>query len=276
LIKYPFQKLLYYFAAISKCDKGTFGDLLEMYLPSVQFNFEDPFEYIKSELVKEPIPKGILLGSYTDSDFRYFLSKFNLTGLHSVFNDDNFQDILFDTDTRRKIDGMCLSSVFRKSDIMREFNNYNIIYIDSYTECISNYKQILYKESFIDNYIGDVNEKNLLKQVLKNTSRNKLKVLLGITISDIVPKKLIDNALQIISIKVNDALLAEDNVQLNNWLKFQVNVSEKLIKLGAGSKTDLDTLIDTLNAKIDFDEPVIYTKEQLESQFIETQKDAQV
>lgn len=246
-----------------------------MYLPSVQFNNEDPFDYIKSELSKEPIPKGILIGSYTDSDFRCFLSKFNLMGLHSVFNDDNFQDLMFDTDVRLKIDGMCLSSVFRKLDIVKEFNNYNTIYIDSYTECIANYKQVQYKESFIENYIGDNNEKNLLKQVLKNTSRNKLKVFLGVTISDEAPQKLIANAVQIIKIKVNEAMNAEDDVKLNNWLKFQVSVSEKLVRMGAGSKTDKEDLIDTLNKKIDFEEPIIYTKEQIEEQYLQAQKDAQ-
>jgi hypothetical protein len=246
-----------------------------MYLPSIQFNNEDPLEYIKSELSKEPIPKGILLGSYTDSDFRCFLSKFNLIGLHSVFNDDNFQDLLFDTDARRKLDGMSLSSVFRKLDIIKEFINYNTIYIDSYTECISNYKQVLYKESFIENYIGDINEKNLLRQVLRNTSRNKLKVFLDITISDEPPQKSITNALQIIKIKVNEAMNAEDDIKLNNWLKFQVSVSEKLVRMGAGSKSDKDDLIDILNKKIDFEEPILYTKEQIEEQYIQAQKEAQ-
>lgn len=276
MIKYPFQKLLYYFTAISKCDEESFGKLLELYLPSVKFEFERPLEYIKSVLSQEPIPKGILTGTYTESDFKYFLGKFQLISLHAVFNDDNFQDLLFDTDQRRKLDGMSISSVFRKSDIIREFNSYNLIYIESYVECISNYKEILYKESFVENYIGDICEKSLLKQVLKNTSRNKLKVLLGVTLTDVAPKKLIDNALQIISMKVNDALLCENDVALNNWLKFQVVVSEKLIKLGAGSKSDLDNLIETLNAKIDFEEPVIYTKEQLEQQYLEEKKDTVV
>jgi hypothetical protein len=276
LIKYPFQKLLYYFAAISKCDKKAFGSLLKLYLPSIQFNHEDPFDYIKSELSKEQIPRSILVGAHTDSDLRYFLAKFNLVTLHAIFQNDDFQDILFDTDLRRKIDGMNLSPIFRKSDIMRECNSYNMIYIQNYNECFANYEQILYKESYIENYIGDDSEKQLLKQVLKNTSKNKLKVLLGITLSDVAPKKVIDNALQIISIKVNDALLAEDDRSLNNWLKFQVQVSEKLIRLGAGSKSDLDSLIDTLNVKIDFDEPVIYTKEQLESKYEEMQKSESV
>lgn len=263
--KYPFQKLLVYFIVIAKHDRVAFGNLVESYLPSIRFDHESPFEFIQSYLGKFVVPKCILNGTYRSIDLNAFCKHHNLLDLHSVFNNEEFQDFLFDTDKRRKLDGMALSSVFRKIDILREFGNINPLFIEVYLSCFADYTGIPSKNSFINNYIGDVNEKNLYNLVVSNTSRNHLRVILGIKLSDVSPQELVTEALNMIKLKAQTALLSGDDVALERWLKLQLTVSDKLQKLGAGNRDDMSEFLSCLKAEPDFADPVIYTKEQLDS-----------
>ena len=266
-IKYPFLKLLIYFAALSKVDRKGFEQYLEEYLPSINFENEDPFIYIQRYLESKPIPKPILTGKYTPQVLNIFLKQQGLLTLHTVFNTPEFHEIIYDSDIRRKLDGMILSSIFRKNDILLEFNKYNPIHIDTYMDCFSNYKELENKRSFIANYIGDKNERNLFERILDNTSRQYLKMVLGIKLPDASPLDIINNNLHVANLKMQTALLAEDDIALDKWMKLSTTIAEKLHKVGAGQKRDIDELLDALKADPVYEDPKIYSMDELEEKY---------
>lgn len=161
---------------------------------------------------------------------------------------------------------MSLSPIFRKIDIIREFQTIDTNYIEVYLDSFSDFTQIKNKNSYVSKYIGDKSEKSLFEKVLKITSRAHLQVILGMKLN-VDPKTLIDRAVSISKIKTEDAFINDDDVKLQSWLKLQVSFAEKLIRMGAGNKSDLDNLIEALSAKPEFEDPTIYTREQLEIQF---------
>lgn len=269
--KYPFQKLLIYFIVNAKFDRVVFARLLEKYLPSVQFNHDDPFTYISNILNQENIPKSILTGNATLDTLKLFYQQYKLSDLNAIIKNEDFQDLVFDSDVRKKLEGMSLSPVFRDVDILREFNTINTLYIETYLDCFSDYKELISKRNFIEMYIGDKRERNLYLRILENTSKYYLRVILDIKMPDLSPNEVINNALHAITLKVQNALLAEDDLALERWLKLQVSVSNNLHKLGANNKTDLDNLMEALQAEPIFDDPILYTKEKLEEKFVSQQ-----
>ena len=275
MINYPFHRLLFYLLVIAKFRRTEYVSLLNTYLPSIVFDHNDPFEYIQ-KLVKEiPLPAGIYSGKEDPSSFNIYLSRFKLRELHTVFNQEQFEDIIFDTDVRRKIDAMSLSPSFRKIDIIREFPSINHEYIEIYLDCFANFDQIDSRNIYIATHIGDPSEKSLLIKVLTTTSRIHLKTILGIK-TNLDPKTIIEKSLSVMDMKSDLALINEDDDKLEKWTKLRIMIAEKLIKMGAGSKTDLDNLMEALKAEPDFKDPVIYTKEDLENEFSQANKNESV
>lgn len=264
MILYPFHKLLLYLIAISNFDCAEFARNLKVYLPSIKFDYENPFDYITAYIQSRPIPTYMLQGKVDVAGFKMYCNKYHLNNLHGVFTHAEFEDLIFDTDIRRKIDAMSISPSFRVLDITREFAGINSTYIDVYLDCFANFADIANISSYIVKYIGDELEQKLLKKILATTSRQHLKLILGIKTIDLSPKSLIEDSLSISHLKTQIALLDNDDANLERWLKLQVTLADKLIRLGAGNKSDLDNLLETLRAVPDFTDPIIYTKEQLE------------
>jgi len=263
VIKYPFHKLLLYFLAISKFDRTEYASLLNGYLPSVKFDFEDPFDYIEKVTKTTPLPACVYSGDA--SGLRIYLNKFHLEDLHAAFNAEQFEDIIFDSDIRRKIDAMSLSSAFRKIDIIREFSMFDPQFLSVYLDCVADFSKVEQKNTYVVQCIGDPLEQKLLKKILTTTSRSHLKVVLGMK-SSLDPKTIIEKSLHVSDMKADLALLNDDDPGLDRWLKLRVGIAEKLIRMGAGNKSDLDNLIEALRSEPDFEDPIIYTKEQLEDQ----------
>ena len=269
--KYPFQKLLIYLLVREKYDKRKFGKLLDEYLPSLTLDHKTVFNFIYSLIENSSVPKSIISGDYNSDAFNIFLKQQKLVNLHAAIDQPGFQEIIFDTDITRKINGMALSPVFKLIDIYHEFNTYNNIFIDTYLDCFAAYDELESKQNFIRTYVTDKNERNLFLRICENSSRQYLKLILCIKIQDASPMELINDALNICKLKAQTALLAEDDAELERWLKLQVVIAEKLHKAGAGNKSDLDDLIEKLKAVPEYQDPVIYTKEQLEEKFISNQ-----
>jgi hypothetical protein len=262
VIKYPFHKLLLYLLAISKFDRVEFASLLESYLPYIGFDFEDPFDYAEKYIKTTPIPACVYAGVDDIHGWRIYSGKFKLEDLHAAFNQEQFEDIVFDTDIRRKIDAMSLSSVFRKSDIVKEFSRFDPQYIGIYLDSFSDFTKVPNKNSYVAEYVTDQSVQRILKKTLDTTSRSKLKAILGIA-TEIDPKELIHRAVEITKRRLEDAD-ENDQADLQSWIKMQISFSEKLLKMGAGNKTDLDNLLQELKAAPKFKDPTIYTKDQLE------------
>jgi hypothetical protein len=163
---------------------------------------------------------------------------------------------------------MSLSSVFRKSDIVKEFSRFDPQYIGIYLDTFADFIKVPNKNSYVAKYIADKSMQRLFKATLDTTSRSKLKVMLGMS-SDIDPKALINRAIEITRQQLEEAYENnQDNLQ--SWIKMQVSFSEKLLKVSAGNKTDLDNLLQELKAAPKFEDPTIYTKDQLEIMYQES------
>lgn len=260
--KYPFHKLLLYLIAISKFDRRKFAEYLELYLPSVIFE-DDIFEYTDGIVSEIPIP-GCIRSSNDPSSLNLFCNIFKLNALNSVFNNEDFEDLIFDTDLRRKIDSMMISSVFRPIDVVREFSHINSLVVETYMDCIANFKDIN-KHSYIGGFIGDPLEQKLFSKILTTGSRQHLKVMLGLKSETMNPMDVLKKSLDIANLKTDIALMGDNDTELEKWIKLRVVVAERLHKMGAGTQSDLDRLIDVLKAEADYEDPKIYTREDLEN-----------
>lgn len=265
MIQFPFHKFLYYLIVISRFDKEKYAEGLDIYLPAVAFDsVNEPYNYI-ADLIKIKSPLNLnVQKDYSKKDFFLYLKHFEISELHSTFNSDEFHDLLFDTDLRRKIDGMALSPVFRDVEIYREFNHINEHMLKVYLDCFANFKAVQNKLIYITNYIQDKQEKSLLTIVSQNTSKKYLRIVIGLRTQEFSPKELIEEALNVANTQLRAALLNKDDAGMERWTKIQVAISEKLHKLGAGTKSDLDELMEALQAEKDFQDPTIYTIEDLE------------
>lgn len=270
MIKYPFHKLLLYLLAISKFDRPEFASLLNSYLPFVKFEFEDPFDYMEKYIKTIPIPGSVFAGIDDLDAWRIYSDKFQLKDLHAAFNQESFEDIVFDTDIRLKMDAMSLCPAFRKIDIVREFSTIDPIYIGVYLDTFSDFAKIENRNTYIARYIADRNGQLLFKQMLETASRKHVKVLLGMK-TDIDPKQIIQDSLSESEYMSKQALTLQKD-DLKDWIKLKVGIAEKLIKMGAGNKSDLESLVEALSSNPSFEDPLIYTREQLEIEYREKNK----
>ena len=250
---------------LSRFNRKEFAINVEMYLPSIEFDeciFDEVCQWIRDA---HP-PKCIHLdGTALDpSAYNIFYGMFGLKELHAAFRTKEFDDIIFDYDLRKQIDGMAMSSVFRRIDIVREFGNINSMIIDVYLDCIANYKELKSKASFIARYINDEYDKALFTKIIETTSRKHLQIVLGLKTQTVAPMAIMEKSLNIAAMKTDIALLGNNPGELEKWIKLQVGVAEKLHNMGAGTQSDLDRLIDLLKAEPTYDDPVIYTKEMLD------------
>lgn len=267
MINYPFHKLVIYLWLTLKCEREKFAKSIQSYLSSVAINPDELFQYAQKHLSKQPLPSGIFADKIDQQNFHIALKQQRILDLHMSFNDADFLDLIYDSDIRRKIDSMAISPLFRREEIYREFPNILPVLIDTYIDCFSNFDLLVSKTSYVNRYIGDEEEKLLLTKVLDNTSKKYLRLIIGLKAPEISPIDLISRALNIVTSKVETALLKGEDDKLDKSIKTQVMISEKLHKLGAGNKSDLDLLIETLNKiKPDYEDPHIYTKEELNAE----------
>jgi hypothetical protein len=248
--------------AISKFDKQKFVEYLESYLPSIVFE-DDIFEYTESAIGEVPIP-GCIRSSCDPTSLKLFCNIFKLNTLNSVFGNEDFEDLIFDTDLRRKIDSMMISSVFRPIDVVREFSQINSLIVETYMDCIANFKGIN-KHSYVGKYIADPLEQKLFTKILTTGSRQHLKVMLGLKSDTMNPMDVLKKSLDIANLKTDIALMGDNDAELEKWIKLRVVVAGRLHQMGAGTQSDLDRLINALKAEADYEDPKIYTKEDLEN-----------
>ena len=262
MIKFPFHKLLLYLTALSKFDRHRLSEKLDLYLPSVIFD-SHPIDYVKEYLEEKVVPACVYAGSADASAMRLYCQINQLGALHGVFTSDAFEDLIFDLELRRKVDAMVLSPAFRTADIMREFPKIDKTCLDVYTDCVANFASVSNKHSYLV-CIGDERERKLLTKMMTVTSRDTLRLVLGLRCADMSPVEIMNKSLSIAALKTDDALLNDDNQGLERWVKLQASLAERMHGMGVGTRTDLDELLTALKVEPTYCDPIIYTKEQLE------------
>jgi len=269
LVKYPFHKLLLYLATLSKFDRYRFSEKLDLYLPSIIFDVH-PIEYVQEHLKEKLVPTCVYAGSADPSAMRLYCQINHLGPLHGVFNTAEFEDLIYDLELRRKIDAMILSPAFRTADIMREFPKTDKVCLDVYTDCVANFASVSNKHAYLA-CVGDERERKLLTKMMTVTSRETLRLVLGLKCADMNPVEIMNKSLTIAALKTDDALLNDDNQGLERWVKLQASLAERMHGMGVGTRTDLDELLTALKVEPVYCDPVIYTKEQLEGMYQERQ-----
>jgi hypothetical protein len=251
---------LLYLIGLNGFDRQKFAADLENFLPFACFE-DNIFDEVKGWTELKPTPRDI---KADPSLFRIYCSIFKLSDLHSVFMQEEFQNLIYDFDMRKQIDGMSLSHVFRPIEIMREFSSINQIVLGVYLDCFANFKEIKNKERYINLHVCDESDQKRFLKILQTTSRNTLRVLLGLRINAPTPMEIIEKAYGIVNSKTDDAFISDNDVALEKWLKMQLAVADKMHNMGAGNQSDLDRLVAVLNAKPTFEDPIIYTKDMLD------------
>lgn len=268
MINYPFHKLVIYLWLTLKCEREKFAKSIASYLPSISINPDELSNYAKKYLSTQPLPYGIFSNAQDVSTLNIALKQQKIFNLHMMLNNSDFLDIVYDSDIRRKIDAMSICPLFRREEIYREFPNIQPMLIDTYVECFCDYDKLKSKISYVNNYIGDEEEKILLTKVLENSSKKFLRLIIGLKAPDASPLELISRALNIATSKVETALMKDDDAKLEKYIRMQVSISEKLHKLGAGNKTDLEVLLESLRSiKPEYEDPHIYSKDELNDKF---------
>ena len=246
-----------------------------MFLPSIAVNPDELFNYAASYISKQPLPRDLSVIDIDKSNLNIVLKQQRIINLHMAFSSSEFLDIIYDSDIRRKIDAMSISPLFRREEIYREFPNIQTMLIDTYIECFANFDYLKSKTSYVNRYIGDEEEKMLLIKVLETSSKKYLKLIIGLKGLETSPLELINRALNITTAKVETALIKNEDDKLDKYLRMQVMISEKLHKLGAGSKSDLEVLLETLRqVKPDYEDPRIYSKKELDEEFASKKENA--
>lgn len=281
--KIPFGKALLYIAVV-RCRINfeqpslvEFIRVLNEFFPFICL--DSPFNYVNDYLNSlHNIPTSIVTGTYNKNALNKFLKESCLADLHDIFDKENFQDLLYDVDLRKKIDGMCISG-FRNGEIELEIKQ-NIqdiepVFVKTYINCFANFYDMDFfeKRNFIINSFEDLNEKNMLLKCVENKSRDMIRMILGVRTKTYSPVELINRSAQIVVSKTQEGILENDDLKLQNYLKLGIKIAETLHSFGVGNKDAAKELLDVLNKKVEDnnDIPKPMSVEDLERRFMEQQ-----
>lgn len=227
-----------------------FLSILDEYFPAI--HFDTPISYIKERLDRIPnLPASIVTGKYNKIALTRFLKESGLMNLHDLFEKQQFQDLLYDIDLRKRIDGMSLSG-FRPLEIEQEIHEHiqdiNTVFTKTYLECFSDFREFDYaeKNSFIIHSYEDKHEQLTLLRCIATKSRDTVRTLLGVCTKNYNHIELINRIAQIAVMKTEEGLIEDNDIKLQAYLKLGIKVSESLHSFGVGNKDAADALLAAL------------------------------
>jgi hypothetical protein len=286
--KLPFRKALIYFAVV-RCRIDfeqpsllSFMQALNEYFPFICF--DSPFAYVQDELNRIPnIPTSVIKGNYNKNSLHRFLKESSLTNLHDLIERQQFQDLMYDVDLRRKVDGMAISG-FRPMEIELEIKQYiqdiDPVVIKTYLDCFADYSDMDYhaKRNFIIQSFEEPLEQKIMIKCIENKSKDMVRMFLGVNSRTMNPIELINKTAQIITLKTQEGLVENDEVKIQNYLKLSIKVADVLQKFGAGNEDAAKQLLAALSKKpedVGVTSPKPMSVEQLEDMFLENIKPPQ-
>ena len=277
----PFGKALLYIAVV-KCRINfeqpslvEFIQYLNEFFPFICF--DSPFNYVSEELDKiHNVPASIIKGNYNKASLVKFLKESDLISMNELFDREQFQDLLYDVDLRRRVDGMAIAG-FRHHEIELEvkqsIQDIDPVIIKMYLDCFANYFDMTFdqKRNFILQSFEDVNERKVLEKCLIVKSRDMVRMFLGVSSRTYNPIELINKTAQIITLKTQEGLIENDEAKLQNYLKLGIKVADVLHNFGVGNKDAAEALLLALSRKPDdvgVKSPKPMTVEELENKFL--------
>jgi hypothetical protein len=256
-----------------------FVQKLSMYFPFI--SIDSPFGYVQDRLDRiSNLPATIIRGNYNKQALLKFLKETDLINLHELLPRQQFQDLLYDVDLRRKVDGMSLCG-FRHQEIELEIKQYitdiDPVVVKTYLNCFADFSNMTYdeKRNFVINTFEEPAEKITYVKCLENKSRDIIRAYLGVNTRVFNPIEMINRYAQIITIKINEGLRESDEVKLQGYIKLGLRSAETLDKFGVGNKDAAELLLAALAKKpeeIGLNTPKPMSVEQLEDMYLEQQK----
>ena len=256
MLNVPFKKALLYIA-IAKCridfDQPSLFEFMRYLNELFPFTcFDSPYSLVKIEFDKlHNIPSSVAVGKYGNKSFCKFLVSSDLTNLHEVFDTPLFQDLLYDVDLRKKVEGMSIAG-FRYHEIEMEIKSVlpeiDPVAIKAYINCFSNFSDMSFdeKHQYIAHSIEDSSERKLMMKCLENKSRDAVRMFLGITSKVYTPIEIVNRAAQIIDCKTKESLIDGEDDKLNSCIKMSIRIADALHKFGSGNKNAVEDLLSAL------------------------------
>lgn len=252
---------------------------LNEYFPFICF--DSPFAYVQDELNRIPnIPTSVIKGNYNKNSLHRFLKESSLANLHDLIERQQFQDLIYDVDLRRKVDGMAISG-FRPMEIEIEVKQYiqdiDPVVIKTYLDCFADYSDMDFhdKKNFIIQSFEEPLEQKIMIKCIENKSKDMVRMFLGVNSRTMNPIELINKTAQIITLKTQEGLVENDEVKIQNYLKLSIKVADVLQKFGAGNEDAAKRLLEALSKKpedVGISSPKPMSVEQLEDMFLENVK----
>lgn len=283
--KLPYGKALLYLAVVEcKIDFEQpslveYLQILNEYFPFI--SFDSPFTYVTECLNNlHNLPATIVKGTYNKTSLQKFLKETSLQNMHEFFTRPQFQDLLYDVDLRRKVDGMAING-FRHHEIELEIKEHipeiDPVIVKTYLDCFANYSTMNYdeKRNFIIQSFEEEREKKVLLKCIEHKSRDMVRMFLGVAARTVNPIELINRSAQIVTLKTQEGLVADDEVKIQAYLKLGIKIAEVLDKFGAGNKDAAEALLSALSKKpedIGVVTPRPKTIEELEDMYLENTK----
>jgi hypothetical protein len=285
LRKLPFGKALLYFAVV-QCridfEQPSFIEFLQSineYFPFL--NIDSPFTYVQDRLNTIPnIPATIMKGNYKKPALEKFIKEAGLVNLHDLIEKDQFKDLLYDTDLRRKIEGMAITG-FRpieiELEIKQRIQDIDIVTVKTYLDCFCDYSTMdfIEKKNFINQTFEELSERKALLKCLDTKSRDAIRGYLSLSTKTYNHIEIVNKRAHEITLKIQEALIDGNEVQYLALSKLSLNIADALYKFGVGNDDAAKQLLDAL-AKKPEDVGVVSPKpmhvDQLEDLYLENQK----
>ena len=243
--------------------------------------FDSPFAFVQDELNHiNNLPSSVIKGSYNKSSLQRFLKESSLMNLHDLIDREQLQDLLYDVDLRRKVDGMSIAG-FRYREIELEIKqvipDIDPVIVKTYLDCFANYNNMTFdeKRNFIIQTFEDAYERKVLLKCLESKSQDKIRMYLNVNARAFNPIEMINKTAQIVTLKTQEGLIEEDEDKIRTYLKLSIKVAEAIRDFGVGNKDATEALLAALTKNpedLGIVSPKPMSVDELEDAFLQNQK----
>jgi len=223
---------------------------------------------IKERFHQQPgLPVGIKKGTYSEKAFDRWVRAEGLEPLHEVFYEPEFDLLLRDNDIRLKLEIMAMTD-FDKSEMYGAAHAYNKSCIDAFVDFFCNFSSATDEqlEEHIDTfYYGNIYHSRTRRCAIGYGSKEYVRQLLGVGMKYATVQDQVQSVLTHYGQVFKIEKLGGDESRTRESAGMVMKAAQVLRDLGhaSNSAADLEHLL--AQHEEDFNEPKIYTVEELEA-----------
>jgi len=274
-MNFSFKKIVEYLLVKSKYDHDVFDRHASIFLRTLSIPIE-VFTTIENNFRASPpfrIPKSLLKNNYREATFLKWVTTSDYANIHDMSTEDKFIDLIYDTDTRFKIDMLAMSG-FQEKEIFESFGVIDQKIISVYLDCFCNFSY--YNESDYIRHIGLFYEKDPIqteyaRTILENMGKKDfIRSMLMLEMKSINTSNQLEFMKNTCFFDFVEAVALHDDDKKEKF----INLFAKIFSAGkdhiSPPKTE-DSLQDLLaRSDDDLNEPKCYTMEDLNKMAEET------